>query len=47
MVLEYETLEIFSNRERRKSKYKFGGTNVCKAEDVRSTLQILKLNVFG
>ena len=32
---ESKTLEMFSMRERRKSKHKFGGTKVCKAEDVR------------
>ena len=30
-----ETLKIFGIRERRKSRHKFGGTNVCKAEEVR------------
>ena len=34
-LLENDTLEIFSMRERRKSKNKFGGTKVCKAENVR------------
>ena len=33
-LLENETLEIFSMRERRKSKHKFGGTKACKAEEV-------------
>ena len=28
-------MKIFSKRERPKSKYKFGGTQVCKAEEVR------------
>ena len=31
-LLENETLEMFSMRERHKSKYKFGGNKVCKAE---------------
>ena len=26
---------MFSIRERRKSKHKFGGTNICKVEQVR------------
>ena len=34
-LLENETLEMFSMRDRRKSKHKFGGTKVCKAEEVR------------
>ena len=34
-LLENETLKIFGIRERRKSRHKFGGTNVCKAEEVR------------
>ena len=34
-LLENKTLEMFSMRERRKSKHKFGGTKVCKAEEVR------------
>ena len=34
-LLENETLKIFSIRERRKSRHKFGGTKVCKAEEVR------------
>ena len=33
-LLENETLKVFSIRERRKSRYKFGGTKVCKAEEV-------------
>ena len=33
--MENETLKIFSIRERRKSRHKFGGTKVCKAEEVR------------
>ena len=27
-------MEMFNMGERSKSKYKFGGTNVCKAEEV-------------
>ena len=34
-LLENERLEMFSIRERRKSKHKFGGNKVCKAEEVR------------
>ena len=34
-VLENETLDMISMRERRKSKHKFGGSIVCKAEEVR------------
>ena len=34
-LLEKETLKIFSIRERRKSRHKFGGTKVCKAEEIR------------
>ena len=33
-LLENETLEMFSMRERRKRKHKFGGTKVRKAEEV-------------
>ena len=33
--MENETLKIFSIRERHKSRHKFGGTEVCKAEEVR------------
>ena len=33
--MECETLEMFSKQERRKRKYKFGGTKVCKAKEVR------------
>ena len=32
---EDETLQIFRIRESRKSRHKFGGTKVCKAEEVR------------
>ena len=34
-LMENETLKIFSIRERHKSRHKFGGTEVCKAEEVR------------
>ena len=34
-LLKNETLKIFSIQERRKSRHKFGGTKVCKAEEVR------------
>ena len=34
-LLENETLKIFSIRERRKSRHKFGGTKVCKVEEIR------------
>ena len=34
-LLENEALGMFSMRERRKSKQKFGGTKVCKAEKVK------------
>ena len=33
--MENETLKIFSIRERRKSRHKFGETKVCKPEQVR------------
>ena len=35
MLLENEILNISSFRERRKSRHKFGGPKVCKAEEVR------------
>ena len=38
---------MFIKRERRKSKYKFGGTKVCKAEEVRKYFVNPKLNVYG
>ena len=38
-LLEYETLKMFGKQERRKNKYKFSGTKVCKAEEVRKYLQ--------
>ena len=34
-LLENETLERFSKRKIHKSKHKFGGNKVCKAEKVR------------
>ena len=34
-LLENETLEIFSMRKKRKRKHEFGGTKVCKAEEVK------------
>ena len=33
-LLENKTLEMFSMRERRKSKHKLSGTKVCKAKQV-------------
>ena len=35
MLLENGTFKIFSIQERRKSRHKFDGTKVCKAEEVR------------
>ena len=48
-LLENETLEMFSIRERRRSKHKFGGTKVCKAEEVRKYFVNSKIEneVFG
>ena len=34
-LLEKETLKIFTIGERRKRRDKFGGTKICKAEEVR------------
>ena len=34
MLLKNETLEMFSMREKRKSKHKSVGNKVCKAEEV-------------
>ena len=44
-----ETLDMFSKQERRKSKYKFAGTKVCKAEEVRKCFVNPKIEngVFG
>ena len=48
-LLENETLEMFNMRERCKSKHKFGGTKVCKAEEVRKNFENSKIEneVFG
>ena len=48
-LLENDTLEIFSMGEGRKNKHKFGGTKVCKAEDVRKHFVNSKIEneVFG
>ena len=34
-ILENETLQMLSMREKHQSKHKFGGTKVCKAKEVR------------
>ena len=39
MVLEYETLKMFSKQDI--IKYKFGGTKVCKAENTFKLWKIL------
>ena len=39
-------MEMFSKQERRKSKYKFGGTKVCKAEEVRKYFVNPKIESF-
>ena len=44
--MEYEPLEMFSKQERCKSKYKFGGTKVCKAE-IRKHFVNPKMESFG
>ena len=41
MVLEYKTLKMFSKQDRGKSKYKFGETKVCKAENTFKLCKIL------
>ena len=48
-LLENETLEMFSIRERRKSKYESGGTKFFKAEEVRKYFVNSKIenDVFG
>ena len=48
-LLENETLEMFSMWERHKSKHKFDGTKVCKAEEVRKYFVNSKIEneVFG
>ena len=42
-LLENETLKMFDMPERRKSKHKFGGTKVFKAEGVRKYFVNTKL----
>ena len=37
---------MFSKQERRKCKYKFGGTKVCKAEEVRKYFVNPKIESF-
>ena len=44
--MENETLDMFSEQEGCKSKYKFGGTKVCKAELVRKYFVNPKLESF-
>ena len=44
--MEYETLEMFSKQERRKSKYKFGETKVCIAEELRKYFVNPKIKSF-
>ena len=39
-------MEMFSKQERRKNKYKFGGTKVCKAEEIRKYFVNLKIESF-
>ena len=48
-LLENETLETFSMGERRKSKHKFGGIKVWKAEEVKNYFVNSKIEnkVFG
>ena len=48
-LTENETLEMFSVRKRRKSKHEFGGTKVCKTEEVRQYFVNSKIEneVFG
>ena len=48
-LLENETLEIFSMRETRKTKHKFGGTKVYIADEVRKYFVNSKIEneVFG
>ena len=45
--MENETLKIFSIRERHKSRHKFGGTEVCKAEEVRKYFVNPKIEIEG
>ena len=42
----YEILEMFSNQERCKIKFKFSGTKVCKAEEVRKYFLNSKIESF-
>ena len=44
-LLKNETFKIFSIRERRKNRYKFGGTKVCKVEEVKNYFLNPKLEV--
>ena len=44
-LLENGTLKIFSIQERRKSRHKFGGTKVCKTEEVRKYLVYPKTEI--
>ena len=48
-LLENKTLEMFSMRERRKSKHKLARTKVCKTEEVRKYFVSSKIEneVFG
>ena len=39
-------MEMFSKQERRKSNYKFGGTKVSKAEEVRKYFVNPKIESF-
>ena len=40
-----ETLKIFNIRERHESTHKFGGTKVCKAEEVRKSFLKPKIEI--
>ena len=44
-LLENKTLKIFSIRERRESRHRFGGTEVCKAEEVRKYFVNLEIEL--
>ena len=44
-LLESETLKIFSIRGRRKSRHKFGGTEVCKVEEVKKYFANPKIEI--
>ena len=48
-LLENETFEMFSMRERRKSKHKFGETKICETEKVRKYFvnSKIKIEVFS